>query len=95
MKFPDTPELGKMIWLISRHICVKSNGCRYKIFLASLEILRHTHQVWVMRSGKVRENTTDCQGIQIELTAENPEIQIELTAGNPESHLDAISTGPY
>ena len=47
-----------------------------KFFLASLGISRDTHQICVMRSGKVREKCAEkvreSQGIQIELTGGNP-----------------------
>ncbi len=47
-----------------------------KFFLALLRISRNTHQISVMRSGKVREKCAEkvreSQGIQIELTGGNP-----------------------
>ncbi len=69
--------------LISRHIFVKKNPVVVgaKFFLASLGISRDTHQICVVRSGKVREK---CR----EKVRESQGIQIELTSGNPGHGLD-------
>ena len=51
-----------------------------KSFLALLGISRDTHQICVMRSGKVREKCA-------EKVRESQGIQIKLTGGNPKYHV--------
>ena len=72
-------EVTQSLSLISRHIFCKKNPvvAGAKFFLASLEISCDTHQICVVRSGKVREGCAEkvreSQGIQIELTGGNPD----------------------
>ena len=73
----DLAEMTQSLSLISGHIFIKTQVVEgAKFFLASLGISRDTHQICVVRSGKVGEKCTkkvrESQGIPIELTGSNP-----------------------